>query len=73
MTILHRLALITGLTLAAPFSRAQAVPAPDENLSLKTAHFALEFRVGKDGRLYQRPTGQPDAGKPPERTQEAYP
>jgi alpha-galactosidase len=73
MTIFHRLALLAGLTLAAPFSRAQAAPPPDQNLSLKTAHFALEFRVGADGRVYQRSAGQSGAGKAPERTQEAYP
>jgi alpha-galactosidase len=33
----------------------------------------LEFRVGADGRVYQRSAGQSGAGKAPERTQEAYP
>jgi alpha-galactosidase len=68
-----RIGLLVGLTLAAPFSRAQTASAPDESLPVKTAHFALEFRVGKDGRVYQRPLGQPDTGKTPERSTEAYP
>ncbi len=71
--ILVRLALLAVLAPAAPLAVAQAVRAPGENLKLETAHFALEFRVGKDGRLYQRPTGVPDAGKTPERSAEAYP
>jgi len=44
-----------------------------ETISLKTAHFAVNFQVGDDRRLYQRAIGAADAGEKLQRTDEAYP
>jgi alpha-galactosidase len=46
---------------------------PYEAFGLKTKSFALEFRVGDDGRLYQNALGAPGANEPPQRFDEAYP
>ena len=46
---------------------------PYEALSLRTAHFTLDFRVGDDGRLYQRAIGSAEANEKLERFDEAYP
>jgi len=47
--------------------------APYETLQLKTSSLALEFQVGDDGRLYQRPLGASVANGTPNRFDEAYP
>ena len=46
---------------------------PHEAISIHTAHFALDFLVGEDGRLYQRPIGAPAHDNKHERWDEAYP
>lgn len=61
---------------AAGPARAQTPAASGEanpELTIRTAHFSLEFRVGHDGRLYQRMVGAPESGKDPARETEAYP
>lgn len=67
---LRRLALAilagTGPVLSA------ALP-PDQAFSLKTQNFTLEFQVGGDGRLYQRPVGAPESSAMGQRDAEAYP
>ncbi len=62
-------AAVLALAAIAPVARAQSAG----NLTVATAHFALDFRVGKDGRLYQRPVDERESAKFPERQQEAYP
>jgi alpha-galactosidase len=63
----HRL-LFAALALATLLVRAQT----SENLTIKTAHLALDFYVGKDGRLYQRTVGGGrESGE--QRDREAYP
>ena len=46
---------------------------PSESFSLKTKGFALNFQVGDDGRLYQRPIGTSDASAKLQRDDEFYP
>ena len=47
---------------------------PFESFSLKTRNWVVDFTVGDDGRLYQRPIGAEDSKeKKPRRTEEAYP
>ncbi|EEF60087.1 alpha-galactosidase [Pedosphaera parvula] len=50
--------------------KPKALP-PKEIISLKTAHFSLDFEVGEDGRLYQNALGL--SGGKVERSDEAYP
>ncbi len=46
---------------------------PAQPFSVKTRNFALQFEVGKDGRLYQHAIGAGEQKKGPQRTDEAYP
>ncbi len=46
---------------------------PYESFSVGTEHFALEFEVGDDGRLYQRPIGGNLTKGRSRRDEEAYP
>ncbi|HXU75260.1 MAG TPA: alpha-galactosidase, partial [Methylomirabilota bacterium] len=52
--------------------RPIALPAY-ETFALKTARFGIDFRVGDDGRLYQRAIGAPEVNQRSERWDEAYP
>ncbi len=47
--------------------------APYETFGLNTKSFALEFRVGDDGRLCQRALGTGETTEPPNRFDEAWP
>jgi alpha-galactosidase len=51
-------------------SKPVAMP-PHQTLSLKTAHFSVDFQVNEDGRLYQRAIGM--GGMQVQRNDEAYP
>ena len=66
-----RLLLATAIALTALPAHAQTKPS-SEDLSIKTAHFALEFYVGNDGRLYQEPLAGGSRAKT-HRDDEAYP
>ncbi len=46
---------------------------PYETFSLKTKSFSVNFQVGDDGRLYQRPIGLDDANGKLQRDDEFYP
>ncbi|HSY10405.1 MAG TPA: NPCBM/NEW2 domain-containing protein, partial [Candidatus Dormibacteraeota bacterium] len=46
---------------------------PYETLNLKTKSFAVNFQVGDDGRLYQRPIGADDPNAKLQRDDECYP
>ena len=46
---------------------------PYETFSLKTKSFALDFQVGDDGRLYQRPIGASNPDAKLKRDDECYP
>jgi alpha-galactosidase len=74
--IAKRVALI-GLIGAAPSLFGETVGlsslALKQPITLKTAHFTLDFRVGDDRRLYQRAIGSAEANEKPERFDEAYP
>ena len=45
----------------------------DKSFSLKTQNFSLDFQVGEDGRLYQRPIGAPELSGRLQRDAESYP
>lgn len=47
--------------------------APYEVVDLSTKSFKMNFEVGDDGRLYQRPIGTSEGAKKTLRTDEAYP
>src|SRR5258708_15871370 len=51
---------------------AETTPASSA-ISIRTAHFALDFQVGDDRRLYQHALGSTDANEKLERLDEAYP
>ncbi|MEY2429039.1 MAG: alpha-galactosidase [Verrucomicrobiota bacterium] len=61
-----------GIEMQAGAPGPAALP-PYETFGLKTKNFALEFRVGDDGRLYQSSLGVSDANERPQRIDEAYP
>lgn len=46
---------------------------PFEPFSVNTAHFTVNFKVGEDGRLYQRPLDAGDGNEPLQRMDEVYP
>src|SRR6266700_510404 len=46
---------------------------PKQRVTLRTAHFSLDFPVGDDGRLYQRAIGSAETNEKPQRFDEAYP
>ncbi|HEY3854113.1 MAG TPA: alpha-galactosidase [Verrucomicrobiae bacterium] len=71
--VLRGFATFAGLLLTAAGGQAQTSSGSDENLSVKTDHFTLDFRMGKDGRVYQRPLGQTHNGGKQDRDQEAFP
>lgn len=52
---------------------AGLAPAAPTAFSLNTKNFAIQFQVGEDGRLYQRPIGAADTGAKLQRDDEAYP
>lgn len=57
-------------------SRGAALPValpPYESFNLETKNFVLNFWVGDDGRLYQRPGGGADPNAKLQRNDEAYP
>ncbi len=72
-----RILLFCATAFFAPFvNNAAAAPTslpPNENFSLQTATFAVQFQVGNDGRLYQRPIGVGDEKEPLLRDEESYP
>ena len=61
-----------GIEMQAGAPMPTALP-PFETFGLKTKSFALDFRVGDDGRLYQNVLGAAAANEPPQRFDEAYP
>jgi len=58
---------------AAVLLAGHAHAAPPANFSIHTASLALNFSVGKDGRLYQLPIGAPPPETPTARDAEVYP
>lgn len=46
---------------------------PEETFKLDTASLAIDFQVGDDWRLYQRPIGGFDSSSKPQRDNECYP
>ena len=50
-----------------------AAPSRAEKFSVDTKNFSLNFQVGGDHRLYQRPVGTAGANKKLLRTDESYP
>jgi alpha-galactosidase len=56
------LVAVLGGAASPSFAEAPAAPAAPKAFRVETAHFAVDFRVGDDGRLYQTPVGgQADA------------
>ena len=78
----HPLILGAAISLVSQFGAVPSLFAetvqlfsPDlkQPITLRTAHFSLDFRVGDDRRLYQRAIGSGEANEKPERFDEAYP
>ncbi len=59
--------------LANDVSSVSAAPPPQEQLTVETDHFKLNFEIGKDGRLYQRTLTNTNSDETNERCSEAYP
>lgn len=62
------------VTFAAFANPAFSAPLPPhEPFRLATKNFAVNFQIGQDGRLYQRPIGLNDSSAKLQRNQESYP
>src|SRR5271156_385534 len=65
--------LLVAIGAAAALSAAGDTPAAPKQFSVSTKHFAVNFLVGDDGRLFQQVIGSVDQNAKPLRTDESYP
>ena len=67
--------LFAGLTLSLLLTRqvCAAKPLTSESFTVRTKNLVLNFEVGSDGRLYQRPVGADNSNVRPQRVEESYP